>query len=112
MKQPRKWNHLIRTMVFSRLAAELGRDYHRESLLRHQHAERQKAIVEELATHLTQITGTTFKASEITQQINWALGEPTVVKKSHVTVYAQCKVAAYEAGLIGRISARPVTLGT
>lgn len=112
MKKELKWTHQIRTLTFSRLAVELGRDYRRNTLLHRENREREKVTVAELATHLTQMTGKPFRSTEVMQQVNWALNEPQSFKQSHVTVYAKCKVAAHEVGLIGRIVSHPVVLGT
>jgi len=112
MKRDVKWTHELRKLVFSRLASELGKDYRSQGLFREETKRREKEIVAEMARHLTQVTGKSFATGAVQNQVEWALNDPSSVKKSMVTVYCQCKVAAHEAGLIGRLSARTVTLHT
>jgi len=102
-----KWTHERRKYVFSRLAKELGANYREKGLLKTQYLAREKEILQECAAHLTKSTGRKFDPSAIKMQVDWALTDQERVKKTMVMVYCQCKVAAYEAGLIGPMKTLP-----
>jgi hypothetical protein len=108
-----KWTQEMRRIAFARLAMEFGQQYwdKEKDTLPLPVQTTEAAVLEQIATYLTWLTGTPFSAKNVEAQLAWVKTEQTSVKRVQTKQYILCKAAAYEVGLIQVQPGRETTLG-
>jgi len=95
-----KWTQELRKVLYARLVMEFGSYDTWGNSRSPSDVTRYKKVTEELAEYFTNLTGDSFAATAVRQQVDWACTKQDGIKASHARTFILNKAAAVEMGFL------------